>query len=75
MSSKIKMLHEGQKCRKCYTPVVRKYSKKYTMFQSYLYCPNCKTGYYLFSERLRDSRQINYGNQASSINQKQLSFC
>jgi ribonuclease HI len=50
--SKIKILNEGDNCRKCKTPVIRKQTKKKAIkpnqayyFDYYLFCPSCKTMY------------------------------
>jgi ribonuclease HI len=50
--SKVKIVEEGQPCRKCLTPVIKKTPRKKTpkQGQSYYYeylflCPNCKTMY------------------------------
>ena len=75
MSNKIKMLYEGQKCRKRYTPVIRRYPKPTPLrsnrsftFKSYLYCPNCKQMYMLESEKQTNNKMV-------TLNQRQLSFC
>ena len=47
---KVKITQEGQPCRKCSTPVVkrkpkRKKRKRTYYFEYYYYCPNCDTTY------------------------------
>lgn len=56
---KVKMLNEGQPCRKCNTPVIKKteHKKKIKAKQSYyfkawLVCPKCGTSYMLESEKV-----------------------
>lgn len=51
-SSKTKMREDGQPCRKCETPVIKKVPKKKTVkpdqtyyYAWYLYCPGCKSMY------------------------------
>jgi ribonuclease HI len=47
----VKITHEGQPCRKCSTPVVKKTPRNKPKrdqayyFEYYLYCPNCQTMY------------------------------
>lgn len=57
---KEKMIKEGQLCRKCGTPIIRKYHKenkkikegrKY-YYKSFLYCEGCDTQYFEESERV-----------------------
>lgn len=60
MNNKIKITHEGQPCRKCNTPVVRRShdSEKLRImimnaeegdyyFEYWFRCPNCKTTYFI----------------------------
>ena len=53
-NKKIKITHEGQPCRKCDTPVTKKYPnkqnkevspKKRFRYEYYYYCPKCRTMY------------------------------
>ncbi len=51
-NNKNKILNEGDICRKCNTPVIKKQTKKKNLkpnqeyfFEYYLLCPNCKTMY------------------------------
>lgn len=58
--SKIKVENEGQECRKCKYPVIRKVHKKNWKpkeyrsyyFKSWLYCKKCKTSYYSEDEKI-----------------------
>lgn len=70
MYNKVKMLKEGQECRKCNTPVIRKLSKKALIFKSYLYCPGCASIYFIEAERQNRSS----APEATNINpnQKQM---
>ena len=50
--NKDKILNEGDKCRKCDTPVIKNQTKKKTLrpdqeyyYEYYFLCPNCKTMY------------------------------
>ncbi len=52
VTRKGKILNEGDSCRKCNTPVIKKQTKKRPLksnqnyfFEYYLFCPNCKTMY------------------------------
>lgn len=58
MATKVKILHEGQPCRRCYTPVIKKYPRKkvktkslYFFSSYYLFCPSCHTIYFLESNK------------------------
>ena len=50
-SSASKITQEGQSCRKCSTPVVKKVPRRKQKpaqtyyYEYYLYCPNCRTMY------------------------------
>lgn len=54
-----KITVEGQPCRKCQTPVVRKFPKNKQKrekqpyyYKSYLFCPKCRTMYMVESEKV-----------------------
>ncbi|MEQ1734094.1 MAG: ribonuclease HI [Bacteroidia bacterium] len=59
-----KILNEGDICRKCSTPVIKKHPKKKSLnpnqeyfFEYYLFCPNCKTMYMVeAAKRFGDKR-------------------
>jgi len=60
--SKTKITQEGQPCRKCQTPVVKRSPKKKGAkasqsyyYEWYLYCPNCRT-MYMVDEAKREVR-------------------
>lgn len=51
-ASDVKITYEGQPCRKCSTPVVKKFTRKNRdksrrkyWFEYYFHCPNCQTMY------------------------------
>ena len=49
---KVKITQEGQPCRKCSTPVIKRTPKKHKQAQAYYYeyyffCPNCRTMYFV----------------------------
>ena len=55
----MKITKEGQGCRKCGSPVIRKFPKAKAKrqrqpyyFKSYLFCPGCKTMYMVESEKV-----------------------
>jgi 5-methylcytosine-specific restriction endonuclease McrA len=58
MGEKVKITYEGQPCRKCQTPVVKKSHdgptnpKAKYWFRYCFYCPECKTIYVVPSERV-----------------------
>ena len=58
MTKKPKITYEGQPCRTCLTPVIkreggktRRKGQKY-YFRWYLYCPKCKTMYMVNSQKV-----------------------
>ncbi len=63
-AGKVKMTHEGQPCRKCETPVVRKAPRTRSTidrpfhYEWYLYCPGCGTQYMVEEAKRPGARQI-----------------
>ena len=62
---KVKVVKEGDSCRNCSTPVVKKQTKKKTIrpnqayyFEYYLFCPSCRTVYMVEdAKRFGNSRE------------------
>jgi ribonuclease HI len=57
----LKITQEGQPCRKCSTPVVKRVPRRRqktgrVYFEYYLYCPNCQT-MYMVEEAKRTSEE------------------
>ncbi|MDO7170550.1 ribonuclease HI [Mariniflexile sp. AS56] len=66
LSSKNKILNEGDSCRKCNTTVIKKTPKSKKVkpdqtyyFEYYLFCPTCKTMYFVEEAKREISQQNN----------------
>ncbi|MBN1974804.1 MAG: ribonuclease HI [Sedimentisphaerales bacterium] len=70
-AAKYKIVEEGQPCRKCSTPVIKKTPRRKKLkpgqsyyFEYFFFCPNCKAMYMVeeakryYSENLKDGKQF-----------------